>query len=101
MIDALKAQWKGDRLMKKNSTVAIRRKQIFKRKTLTIGMDFGGSIYLLLHSGRSRRSDGRTKAADNQASDEARVRRNAEQPRGSGNRSPFPLGQPAVDPVGT
>ena len=27
--------------MKKNSTVAIRRKQIFKRKTLTIGMDLG------------------------------------------------------------
>src|SRR5258708_1309399 len=41
MIDALKAQRKGDRLMKKNSTVAIRRKQIFKRKTLTIGMDLG------------------------------------------------------------
>src|ERR1700694_3016743 len=41
MIDALKAQWKGDRLMKKNSTVAIRRKQIFKHKQLTIGMDLG------------------------------------------------------------
>jgi hypothetical protein len=41
MIDALKAQWKGDRLMKKNSTVAIRRKQIFKGNKLTIGMDLG------------------------------------------------------------
>src|SRR5579864_9187118 len=41
MIDALKAQWKGDRLMKKNSTVATRRKQIFKQKQLTIGMDLG------------------------------------------------------------
>src|SRR6202795_349278 len=41
MIDALKAQWKGDRLMKKNSTVATRRKQIFKQKRLTIGMDLG------------------------------------------------------------
>jgi transposase len=41
MIDALKAQCKGDRLMKKNSTVAIRRKQIFKEKELTIGMDLG------------------------------------------------------------
>jgi hypothetical protein len=30
-IDALKAQWKGDRLMKKNSTVAAERKQIFKQ----------------------------------------------------------------------
>src|SRR5712664_1613456 len=41
MIDALKAHWKGDRLMKKNSTVARRRKQIFKHKQLTIGMDLG------------------------------------------------------------
>jgi transposase len=41
MIDALKAQWKGDRLMKENSTVATRRKQIFKGKKLTIGMDLG------------------------------------------------------------
>src|ERR1700686_234997 len=40
-IDALKAQRKGDRLMKKNSTVAIRQKQIFKEKKLTIGMDLG------------------------------------------------------------
>jgi hypothetical protein len=41
VIDALKAQWKGDRLMKRNSTVAIRRKQIFKGNKLTIGMDLG------------------------------------------------------------
>src|ERR1700686_3873708 len=41
MIDVLKAQWKGDRLMKKNSIVATRRKQIFKHKQLTIGMDLG------------------------------------------------------------
>src|ERR1700692_1501099 len=40
-IDALKAQRKGDRLMKKDSTVAIRQKQIFKEKKLTIGMDLG------------------------------------------------------------
>src|SRR5271168_863282 len=40
-IDALKAQWKGDRLMKKNSTVATKRKQIFSGKKLTIGMDLG------------------------------------------------------------
>jgi transposase len=50
MIDALKAQGKGDRLMKKNSTVAIQRKQIFKRKKLTIGMDLGDrfSYYCIL-----------------------------------------------------
>jgi hypothetical protein len=41
MIDALKAQCKGDRLMKKNSTVALKRKKIFREKKLTIGMDFG------------------------------------------------------------
>jgi transposase len=41
MIDALKAQWKGDRLMKKNSTVATRGRRIFKQKQLTMGMDLG------------------------------------------------------------
>jgi transposase len=42
MIDALKAQCKGDRLMKKDSTVATKRKQIFReQKKLTVGMDLG------------------------------------------------------------
>jgi transposase len=41
MIDALKAQCKGDRLMKKNSTAAVGRKQIFKQAKLTIGLDLG------------------------------------------------------------
>jgi transposase len=41
MIDALKAQWKGDRLMKKDSTVTAGRKQIFKQPKLTIGLDLG------------------------------------------------------------
>src|SRR6202162_1297414 len=40
-IDALKAQCKGDRLMKKNSTVATGRKQILKQARLTIGLDLG------------------------------------------------------------
>jgi transposase len=50
MINALKAQWKGDRLMKKNSTVARRRKDIFREKKLTIGMDLGDrfSYYCVL-----------------------------------------------------
>src|SRR5450759_1591893 len=49
-IDALKAQWKGDRLMKKNSTVAAERKQIFKQARLTIGLDLGDrtSYYCIL-----------------------------------------------------
>src|ERR1700726_314698 len=41
MFDVLKAQRKGDRLMKKNSTVATRRKQILKQARLTIGLDLG------------------------------------------------------------
>src|SRR5258706_5174184 len=50
MIDALKAQWKGDRLMKKNSTVAVGRKQILKQAKLTIGLDLGDrtSYYCIL-----------------------------------------------------
>jgi len=50
MIDALKAQWKGDRLMKKNSTVTTGRKQIFKQPRLTIGLDLGdrSSYFCLL-----------------------------------------------------
>jgi transposase len=41
MIDALKAQCKGDRLMKKNSTVTTKRNEIFKEPNLTIGLDLG------------------------------------------------------------
>src|SRR6202166_4343871 len=41
MIDALEAQWKGDRLMKKNTTVAKKRNEIFKQPKLTIGLDLG------------------------------------------------------------
>jgi transposase len=49
-IDALKAQCKGDRLMKKNSTMAAERKQIFKHAKLTIGLDLGdrSSYYCIL-----------------------------------------------------
>jgi len=41
MVDALEAQPKGDRLMKKDSTVTAGRKQIFKQPKLTIGLDLG------------------------------------------------------------
>jgi transposase len=41
VIDALKAQWKGGRLMKKNSTVAKNRNKIFKQPKRTIGLDLG------------------------------------------------------------
>jgi transposase len=49
-IDALKAQWKGDRLMKKNSIVATNRNTIFKEPKLTIGLDLGdrSSHYCIL-----------------------------------------------------
>ena len=39
MIDALEAQDKGDRLMKKISTVVNNRVEIFKDDKLTIGVD--------------------------------------------------------------
>src|ERR1700674_4552130 len=50
MIDALKAQWKGDRLMKKNSTVTTKRNEVFKDPKLTIGLDLGdrSSHYCIL-----------------------------------------------------
>jgi transposase len=44
MVDALKAQRKGDRLMKKNSTVARKRKEIIRDQKLTIGMDLGDEV---------------------------------------------------------
>jgi transposase len=50
MFDALKAQYKGDRLMKKNSTVTTKRNKIFKEPKLTIGLDLGdrSSHYCIL-----------------------------------------------------
>src|SRR5258706_15069283 len=50
MIDALKAQCKGDRLMKKNSTVQAFKSEIFKEQKLTIGLDLGfrWSFYCIL-----------------------------------------------------
>src|ERR1700676_5561725 len=49
-IDALKAQWKGDRLMRKNSTVVKNGNKIFKQPALTIGLDLGdrSSCYCIL-----------------------------------------------------
>jgi hypothetical protein len=41
MFDVLKAQRKGDRLMKKNSTVAKNRNKIFKQPRRTIGLNLG------------------------------------------------------------
>src|SRR5260370_11324038 len=50
MIDALKAQCKGDRLMKKNSTVQAFKSEIFEEQKLTIGLDLGDrwSFYCVL-----------------------------------------------------
>ncbi len=50
MIDALKAQCKGDRLTKKNTTVTTKRNKIFKESKLTIGLDLGdrSSHYCIL-----------------------------------------------------
>jgi hypothetical protein len=81
MIDALKAQWKGDRLVKKNSTVAKIRNEIFKQPQLTIGLDLGDrtSHYCILDE------TGHVILEDSLP---------------TGNRNSLPLGQPTVDPDG-
>src|SRR5258706_8930011 len=50
MIDALKAQCKGDQLMKKTSTVQALKSKLFKEQKLTIGLDLGDcwSFYCVL-----------------------------------------------------
>src|ERR1700722_17391144 len=50
MFDVLKAQRKGDRLMKKTSTVQALRSENFKEQKLTIGLDLGDcwSFYCVL-----------------------------------------------------
>src|SRR5260221_6588630 len=50
MFDVLKAQRKGDRLMKKTSTIRVNGNMIFKGHKLTIGLDLGDrwSFYCVL-----------------------------------------------------
>src|SRR5258707_1472614 len=50
MFDVLKAQRKGDRLMKKTSTVQALKSKLFKEQKLTIGLDLGDcwSFYCVL-----------------------------------------------------
>src|SRR5260370_9732399 len=50
MIDALEAQRKGDRLMKKTSTMQVFKSEIFKEQKVTIGVDLGErwSFYCVL-----------------------------------------------------
>jgi len=50
MFDVLKAQRKGDRLMKKTSTVQALKSEIFEEQKLTIGLDLGDrwSFYCVL-----------------------------------------------------
>src|SRR6266853_5096619 len=49
-IDALEAQRKGDRLMKKTSTMQVFKSEIFKEQKVTIGLDLGDrwSFYCVL-----------------------------------------------------
>ena len=51
MNDALEAQWKGDRLMKKNSTVVKDGNKIFKEPAADHWVGSGRSKQLLLHFG--------------------------------------------------
>ena len=87
--------------MKKNSTVATKRKQIFKEKKLTIGMDLGDrfTYYCVLDEAGEVMVE--QKLPTTKQAMQASVRQNAAQPSGSGDRSPFSLGQPAVDAAGT
>jgi hypothetical protein len=50
MVDALEAQRKGGRLMKKTSSVQALKNEIFKEQKLTIGLDLGDrwSFYCVL-----------------------------------------------------
>jgi len=50
MVDALEAQRKGDRLMKKTSIVQVFKNEIFKEQKLTISLDLGDcwSFYCVL-----------------------------------------------------
>jgi hypothetical protein len=50
MVDALKAQRRGDRLMKKTGTVQALQSENFKEQKLTIGLDLGDcwSFYCVL-----------------------------------------------------
>jgi hypothetical protein len=87
--------------MKKNSTVATSRKQIFKEKKLTIGMDLGDQFTYYCVVDEAGEVILEQKLPTTKHRDETSVWQNAAQPSGSGDRSPFSLGQPAVDPTGT
>ena len=87
--------------MKKNSTVATKRKQIFKEKKLTIGMDLGDrfTYYCVLDEAGEVMVEQKlptTKQAMKQVFGRIPRSRVALETGAS-----FPLGQPAVDPVGT
>jgi activator of 2-hydroxyglutaryl-CoA dehydratase len=86
--------------MKKNSTVATSRKQIFKEKKLTIGMDLGdqSTYYCVLDEAGEVILEQKlptTKQAMKQVFGRIPRSRVALETGG-----PFRVGQPAVDPVG-
>ncbi len=86
--------------MKKISTVAIERIQIFKENQLTIGLDLGDrtSHYCILNEAGEviLEQELPTTAERNRGS----FQQDSAQSDRAGNRNAFPLGQPAVDPVG-
>ena len=86
--------------MKKISTVAIGRMQIFKGKQLTIGLDLGDrtSHYCMLDEAGEVILE--NKLADDAERNRASVQQDSAQSDRTRNRNAFPLGQPAVDPVG-
>ena len=87
--------------MKKISTVAIERIQIFKENQLTIGLDLGDrtSHYCILNEAGEVILELRT--TDHTERNRGSFQQDSSQSDRARNRDAFTVGQPAVDPVGT
>src|SRR5204862_5540664 len=86
--------------MKKVSTAGSKGTKNFPEEKLTIGLDLGGSVKLVLRPGRSRRGAAGRKSEHNSESDETGVRKNAAEPDRIRDRDAFTLGEPVVERVG-
>ena len=86
--------------MKKNSTVATKRKQIFKQPKLTIGLDLGDrfSHYCILDEAGNVILEHNLPTTPKRNA--ASLRQDSAQSDRAGNRDALSLGQPAVDRVG-
>ena len=78
--------------MKKISTVTTKKVEKNASQKLTIGLDLGRSIQLVLGSGGSGRSSSGTESGDPTEGHEGSLRRDAAQPVGVGNGDALPRG---------